>query len=467
MKKLLLVLLLIFSSVPVMAWPTGFLEETVILPGADDLPSECTNNQIYIDTDATSGQRMYLCEDGSWVQQAGGGSFDGSLTSDLEAGNTPYSIDGGTSGLKFDPDNDSTDEIFFSTAGYVGIGASEPSVALDVVGDVTATGSITGNSGINSGAATDPSAVFNVSTAGDNDWWIAVISDNDGVADDSDDLKFGLGTTPGTSTMVEFNPSGAIVYGDGTSASTTVTFNGQGTSYDPRWVYSWASANYGTLRLDQLGTDSDNSTRYNFEVDGALASAFTSNIQKINFRSNGTLSTTSSNPIGIGLKGEVTMTNTSGTQGTVMGVRGRVIRNGSGGTTTTGYGIYAEDASIVAGALTNDYALGIEGRERYIVDSDTIADSGDGNPATATLNPSSGYVELTCSDGDGCTITMGETGVLEGTPVIITNISANACNFADTSGVSELAGAFAMGQYDVLEIVYTGDRWVEMSRSDN
>lgn len=97
----------------------------------------------------------------------------------------------------------------------------------------------------------------------------------------------------------------------------------------------------------------------------------------------------------------------------------------------------------------------------------TIADSGDGNPATATLNPATNVVLLTCSDTDGCTVTMGETGAVSGTLVTIVNMSANAAAFADTAGISETTGAVSLGQYDSLQLVYATDRWVEVATSNN
>ena len=106
----------------------------------------------------------------------------------------------------------------------------------------------------------------------------------------------------------------------------------------------------------------------------------------------------------------------------------------------------------------------------------TIPDSADGNPAAYTLNPDdmsvaagalSSYVELTCSDADGCNITMGETGALVGTILNVINVGANVCNFADTAGVSELAGAFAEGQWDSLSLRYATSTWVETGRSNN
>lgn len=111
------------------------------------------------------------------------------------------------------------------------------------------------------------------------------------------------------------------------------------------------------------------------------------------------------------------------------------------------------------------------GRENHLVDADTIADNGAGSNATYTLTPTSSYVELTCSDAHGCDITMGETGVAEGTRVCIVSLTgaagASENNFADTAGVSELAGAFAAETNDTICLLYTGATWVESSRSNN
>jgi len=113
------------------------------------------------------------------------------------------------------------------------------------------------------------------------------------------------------------------------------------------------------------------------------------------------------------------------------------------------------------------YKFTVHGKLVYGIDNVTIAASGDGNPATHTLIPTATYVELTCSDSDNCTITMSETGAVQGQTCTITNISANVCDFADSAGVSELAGAFAMGQYDMLDLIYLSDRWVERCRANN
>jgi hypothetical protein len=146
----------------------------------------------------------------------------------------------------------------------------------------------------------------------------------------------------------------------------------------------------------------------------------------------------------------------------------------------TGTGIYrsgADNVGIVANnslrfnvaySIVKSYTRTIiDGQIVISADKDTINDTGNGDPGAHTLTPTKSYVELTCNDGDGCNITIGESGVYEGEMVSITNVGTNVCNFSDSPGVSELSGAFAMGQYDVLMLVYDGTTWIEASRSDN
>jgi hypothetical protein len=97
----------------------------------------------------------------------------------------------------------------------------------------------------------------------------------------------------------------------------------------------------------------------------------------------------------------------------------------------------------------------------------TIADDGAGTVASGTLLATSSAVGVTCSDANGCNITLSETGMVSGMELRIVNISANTVNFADSSGVTETAGAFAAGQWDAITFMYAVDRWVEMARSNN
>lgn len=98
----------------------------------------------------------------------------------------------------------------------------------------------------------------------------------------------------------------------------------------------------------------------------------------------------------------------------------------------------------------------------------TIADNGNGGTrATSTLTPTTSYVSATCNDGNGCDITLSETGAVDGQILRIVCGTANLCGFADTAGVTELAGAVDLGQYDSLSLLYATDRWIETARSDN
>lgn len=101
----------------------------------------------------------------------------------------------------------------------------------------------------------------------------------------------------------------------------------------------------------------------------------------------------------------------------------------------------------------------------------TIPDSGGAGAAAYTLNVTPNVqkeiVIFTCSDADGCDVTMGETSIADGQTVQIVNVSANTVAFADTAGVSETAGAFSAGQYDTITLMYAGATWIEVSRSNN
>lgn len=108
-----------------------------------------------------------------------------------------------------------------------------------------------------------------------------------------------------------------------------------------------------------------------------------------------------------------------------------------------------------------------QGLEVYLSSSVTIADDGAGTSPAYTLTPNRSSYRITCNDTNGCTITLGETSIRDGTQLKIVNMGANTVTFADTSGVSETAGAFAAGQYDAIAYVYATDRWVEISRSNN
>lgn len=98
----------------------------------------------------------------------------------------------------------------------------------------------------------------------------------------------------------------------------------------------------------------------------------------------------------------------------------------------------------------------------------SCADNDAGTANTCNLAfPGVGTVFYTCSDANGCTAVPVETGAWDGYGVKLINKGSNTLNVADTAGLTELAGAAALGQYDTLTLVYSGDRFVEVGRTNN
>jgi hypothetical protein len=87
--------------------------------------------------------------------------------------------------------------------------------------------------------------------------------------------------------------------------------------------------------------------------------------------------------------------------------------------------------------------------------------------ASATLTPTSDYVIISCSDADGCAITLSETGAADGKRVTLLGGSANGSTVTDSAGVTELAGNITLGIYDTLSLIYVVNAWAEVGRSNN
>lgn len=142
----------------------------------------------------------------------------------------------------------------------------------------------------------------------------------------------------------------------------------------------------------------------------------------------------------------------------------------------TAAGIYGSGVPFIArGGVTNDLAnLSLDDnvivRDRLVTSPQsgiTVASDGAGTAAAFTITPTASFLNVTCNDTDGCTPTLSETGAVDGTIIRVNHLTANAVTYADTSGVSETAGAFAAGQYDTITFLYASDRWIELARSNN
>lgn len=140
----------------------------------------------------------------------------------------------------------------------------------------------------------------------------------------------------------------------------------------------------------------------------------------------------------------------------------------TGSLTTVGGGEIGVPVNFRAtGSLISTNTLDVAGRVRLRNTAVSIPDSGGAGAAAYTQSTYEAGIEYTCNDADGCDVTMSEASVVTGFTMRFTNIGANTVNFTDTAGVTELAGNFAMGQWDTLVLAYVSDRWVEVSRSNN
>lgn len=102
-----------------------------------------------------------------------------------------------------------------------------------------------------------------------------------------------------------------------------------------------------------------------------------------------------------------------------------------------------------------------------------IPDSGDGAAATYTLQ-AAGYTlaTLACADANGCTVTMGETGILAGASITIIQIAASAGNITivdDDGTTAELDGDtnLVLNTLDSVTLHYAAvGNWIQTAYID-
>ena len=189
-----------------------------------------------------------------------------------------------------------------------------------------------------------------------------------------------------------------------------------------------------------------------------------------------TMTNTTANEVGIHLLGR--------TEGTLTGLKTAVrseidVASGTSAGTEYIHEFYANGASkasidsagntVIAGTFSAGFG-NVSFSKLLVQPAQAVTCSAGAGVATLTITPTAGYVEVTNSDADGCDITMGEGSIVVGTVVTICVVSnaGTTVNFADTAGVSELAGAFAANVDDCLTLRYGNTTtWREVSRSAN
>jgi hypothetical protein len=122
--------------------------KTLRIPNSTTLPATCTVGDLYMDTDATSGQRLYLCQQANtWALQGDGGGAGASSAGSITA---VQAADGG---------GGFADSGCTANAGDMACDSFTGAVVGNVAGDVTGnvTGDVTGNASTATALAANPS----------------------------------------------------------------------------------------------------------------------------------------------------------------------------------------------------------------------------------------------------------------------------------------------------------------------
>ena len=127
--------------------------------------------------------------------------------------------------------------------------------------------------------------------------------------------------------------------------------------------------------------------------------------------------------------------------------------------------VVGDDADVVAdltaGTIASD--AGVTATTRFLAtpSAQTIADSGDGSAAAGTVAATSQVVHITCSDTNGCALTLSETGAVSGAKLFIVNIGTNSLTIADSAGVQETTGSLTLGANDNVWFCYIPSAWIQ------
>lgn len=158
-------------------------------------------------------------------------------------------------------------------------------------------------------------------------------------------------------------------------------------------------------------------------------------------------------------------------QGSIVFARDNV--GDIGGTTSTNR---LRDLFVARDAHVTGY-LHLQGTLSYGAHTVTIASNGVSGTANGeTLSGLRALYLVDCLDGDGCTVTLAETGITVGTLVRIVNIStsgsANHNLTLSDAAPLHLAGALTLTAADTVTLIYVVNRngdgnWYELGRSAN
>lgn len=140
--------------------------------------------------------------------------------------------------------------------------------------------------------------------------------------------------------------------------------------------------------------------------------------------------------------------------------------------TGLGYG-GSDDFRAIAGGIS------VEGYKPTVVTSYvkradttqtfTVADNGTpASRATSTLTSLTSFVKCTCSDPDGCNVTLSETNAVDGQFLRVVSASTNVCGFTTSSGIQEVGAVpIDLGIDDSIDFIYVTDHFIRTANANN
>lgn len=113
--------------------------------------------------------------------------------------------------------------------------------------------------------------------------------------------------------------------------------------------------------------------------------------------------------------------------------------------------------------------LGISGAYERAVTNVTVADDAAGTKPTGAIPITTDFATCTCNDATGCTMSIAEPTPTAGygRSLTIVSIGTGNCEFAESSGVTEIGAALVLEPTSTATYVYANAAWHLTATADN
>jgi hypothetical protein len=129
----------------------------------------------------------------------------------------------------------------------------------------------------------------------------------------------------------------------------------------------------------------------------------------------------------------------------------------------------AQSFTSTTSVLFTTPKLSVSGVIERKVTNVTVADDGAGTKPTGAIPITTDFATCTCNDATGCTMSIAEPTVTSGygRSLSIVSVGTGNCEFADSSGVTEIGSAIVLEPTSVVVYVYANAAWHAASVKDN